>query len=134
MAYICFKYVLLPKTDLAVLVIHSSPTVNNSWAAELLNLRMHALSSSENITAQSSMAVFLKFIYWQCTLASPPWGNSVKDFDCENILCQSYPSVVFREEREYTLADDLDSSIPATAKHSCLSPLPEARGLAVILG
>lgn len=23
MAYICFKYVLLPKTDLAVLVIHS---------------------------------------------------------------------------------------------------------------
>lgn len=46
MAYIHFKYVLLPRTDLAVLVIHSSPTVNNSWAAELLNLQMHALSPS----------------------------------------------------------------------------------------
>lgn len=30
MAYICFKYVLLPRTELAVLVIHSYQTVNNS--------------------------------------------------------------------------------------------------------
>lgn len=89
--------------------------------------------NQENINAQSSMAVFLKLIYWQCTLASPPRGNSVKDLDCENILGQSYPSVVFREEREYILADDLDSSIPATAKHSGLSPLLEARGLVEIL-
>jgi len=44
MAYICFKYVLLPKTHLAVLVIHSYQTENNSWAAELLHIRMRALS------------------------------------------------------------------------------------------